>query len=157
MAPCDGLKAAPDLVSTDDAGRNRCDGRFERRPLVDPDRQIRGLITRKDLRFLRERPYASKDSKGRLLVAAAIGCTGDYIERADQLAGAGVDCFFVDIAHGHSVVLEKAIESLKTRFPEVPLISGNVATGEGARFMQALGADGVKAVSYPPLTLPAKA
>lgn len=144
MTPFDELKTAPYLVSADDADRIMFEGRIERLPLVDTGRQIQGLITRKDLRFLRERPYASKDSKGRLLVAAAIGCTGDYIERADQLAGAGVDCFFVDIAHGHSVVLEKAIESLKTRFPEIPLISGNVATGEGARFMQALGADGVK-------------
>jgi IMP dehydrogenase len=144
MTPFDELKTAPYPASADDADRIMFEGRIERLPLVDSDRQIQGLITRKDLRFLRERPYASKDSKGRLLVAAAIGCTGDYIERADQLANAGVDCFFVDIAHGHSAVLEKAIEMLKTRFPEVPLISGNVATGEGARFMRTLGADGVK-------------
>ena len=87
----------------------------------DANRTIQGLITRKDLRFLRERPYASKDLKGRLLVAAAIGCTGDFVERADELVTAGVDCFFVDIAHGHSTVLEVAIKELKQRFSDIPL------------------------------------
>ncbi len=138
------LKTAPYSVTAEDADRIMFDGRIERLPLIDDHQQIQGLITRKDLRFLRERPYASKDAKGRLLVAAAIGCTADYIERASQLADAGVDCFFMDIGHGHSTVLEKAIQTVKMQFPTIPLISGNVATGEGARFLSDLGSDGVK-------------
>ena len=96
------LKTASQPVSVDEADRIMFQGRIERLPLVGTKRQIEGLVTRKDLRFLRERRYASKDPKGHLLVGAAVGCNGDYLERADQLAIAGVDCFFMDIAHGHS-------------------------------------------------------
>ncbi len=138
------LKTACQPVSVDEADRIMFQGRIERLPLVNASRQIQGLVTRKDLRFLRERRYASKDSKGHLLVSAAIGCTGDYLERADQLALAGVDCFFMDIAHGHSSVLEKAIEAIKIRHPQLPIVAGNVATGEGAQFIRDVGADGVK-------------
>jgi IMP dehydrogenase len=144
MTSFDDLRTAPYEISVDDADWIMFDGRVERLPLINTERQIQGLITRKDLRFLRESPYASKDAKGRLLVAAAIGCTGDYLERADELSRAGVDCFFVDIAHGHSKTLEQGILELKMRFPSASLIGGNVATGEGARFMQELGVDGVK-------------
>ena len=144
MTPFSDVKTAPYDVSIDDADRLMFERRIERLPLIDKGRQIRGLITRKDLRFLRERPYASKDSKGRLLVGAAIGCAGDYLERADELTKSGVDCFFVDIAHGHSKVLERGIRQLKSHFEDMTLISGNVATGEAARFMADLGVDGVK-------------
>ena len=144
MTPFTELTTAPYEVSIDDADRLMFEGRIERLPLITNERKIQGLITRKDLRFLRERPYASKDDKGRLLAAAAIGCTGDYLERAAELVKAGIDCFFVDIAHGHSKVLENGIKELKNSFSSTPLISGNVATGEAAQFMAELGVDGVK-------------
>ncbi len=144
MTPLEKLKTAPYDVGIDDADRLMFEGRIERLPLIDNKKNILGLITRKDLRFLRERPYASKDIKGRLLAAAAIGCTGDYLERAQELVTSGVDCFFVDIAHGHSKVLEYGVKKIKERFPDTPLISGNVATGEAAKFMMQLGVDGVK-------------
>ena len=144
MTPFSAVKTAPYNVSIDEADRLMFEGRIERLPLISEDREIRGLITRKDLRFLRERPYASKDSKGRLLVGAAIGCTGDYLDRADELTKMGVDCFIVDIAHGHSKVLEDGIRKLKSRFEDLPVIAGNVGTSESARFLADLGVDGVK-------------
>ena len=144
MTTFERLKTAPPDVSTDDAERIMFEGRFERLPLIDGERRIHGLITRKDVRFLRERPYASKDNKGRLLAAAAVGCTGDYLERADQLVRSGSDCFFIDIAHGHSQVMETAVGRLKSEFSDIPLICGNVATADGARFMRDIGADAVK-------------
>ena len=111
---------------------------------MDAERRIHGLITRKDILFLRQRPFASKDGKGRLLVGAAIGARGDFLERAAALLEAGADCLVVDIAHGHSAVMAGAVESLRSRFGAVPLVCGNVATGEGAAYLAERGADAVK-------------
>ena len=144
MTTFDHLTTAPADVSTETAEQIMFEGRFERLPLIDGERRIQGLITRKDVRFLRERPYASKDDKARLLTAAAIGCAGDYLERADELLKSGTDCFFIDIAHGHSTVMETAIDRLKSQCPGVSLVCGNVATADGARFMRDIGADAVK-------------
>ena len=144
MTPMAELKTAGPDVATEEAARIMFEGRIERLPLVDNDDRIHGLITRKDVRFLRERPFASKDAKGRLLTGAAVGCAGDFMERAQALLEAGADSLFVDIAHGHSLVMQEGIERLRAEFPEMPLICGNVATGAGARFMCELGADAVK-------------
>ena len=144
MTPMAQLKTAGPDVATEDAERIMFEGRIERLPLVDDECRIHGLITRKDVRFLRERPFASKDAKGRLLTGAAVGCAGDFMERAQALLEAGADSLFVDIAHGHSLVMQQGIERLRAEFPEAPLICGNVATGAGARFMCQLGADAVK-------------
>ena len=73
------------------------------------------------MRFLRERPFASKDAKGRLLAGAAVGCSGDCLERAQALLEAGADCLFVDIAHGHSQVMQNGIERLRAQFPNLLL------------------------------------
>ena len=131
-------------MATEEAERIMFDGRIERLPLIDDEQRIHGLITRKDVRFLRERPFASKDAKGRLLAGAAVGCSGDFLERAQALLEAGADCLFVDIAHGHSQVMQNGVERLRAQFPNVPLVCGNVATGAGAQFMRDLGADAVK-------------
>ncbi len=144
MTPMAELKTAGPDVATEEAERIMFEGRIERLPLADDDGRIHGLITRKDVRFLRERPFASKDAKGRLLTGAAVGCAGDFMERAQALLEAGADSLFVDIAHGHSLVMQQGIERLRAEFPEVPLICGNIATGAGARFMCELGADAVK-------------
>jgi IMP dehydrogenase len=144
MTPLAQLKTAGPQVATEEAERIMFDGRIERLPLIDDEQRIHGLITRKDVRFLRERPFASKDAKGRLLAGAAVGCSGDFIERAQALLEAGADCLFVDIAHGHSQVMQNGIERLRAQFPKVPLVCGNVATGAGAQFMRDLGADAIK-------------
>jgi IMP dehydrogenase len=118
--------------------------RIERLPLVDEHRRIRGLITLRDILFFRNRPFSSKDGKGRLLVGAAVGARGDFLERAAALVEAQVDVLVVDIAHAHSVVMAKAIEAIRARFESTPLVCGNVATGEGARFLAERSVDAIK-------------
>ena len=89
-------------------------------------------------------PFATRDEQGRLRVGAAIGATGDYLERAAELIRADVDVIVIDIAHGHSIVMERAIAEFRKRFGDVEMIAGNVATAEGARFLLERGADGIK-------------
>lgn len=144
MTPFERLHTHPPGISEREAERLLFEKRIERLPLVDGERRIHGLITRKDLLFLRQRPFASKDERGRLLVAAAVGAHGDFLERAQALVVAGVDALVVDIAHGHSEVMARAVGALRARFPSLPLVCGNVATGEGAAFLADLGADAVK-------------
>ena len=144
MTPTSRLKTAPPDVATEEAAKIMFEGRIERLPLIDQEHRICGLITRKDVRFLRERPFASKDKKGRLLTGAAVGCAGDFMERATALLSAGADSLFVDIAHGHSQIMQTGIEKLRAEFPSTPLVCGNIATAAGARFMADIGADAVK-------------
>jgi IMP dehydrogenase len=144
MTPFERLVTRPPGTSEDEAERTMFAHRVERLPLVDHERRIRGLITLRDLMVARRRPHSSKDPKGRLLVAAAIGARGDFLERAAELIGVEADCLVIDIAHGHSSVMGEAIEAVRTRHPEVPLVCGNVATGEGARFLAERGANAVK-------------
>jgi len=144
MTPFTRLVVRSPGVSEDEAERTMFEHRVERLPLVDDERRIHGLITLRDLHFFRRRPFSSKDSKGRLLVGAAIGARGDFLERAVELCTAGADCLVIDIAHGHSEVMAAAIDAVRSRLPDVPLVCGNVATGEGARFLAEHGADAVK-------------
>ena len=144
MTPFDRLITEHPGITVEDAGRILFKKRIERLPLVDTERQIHGLITRKDILFLRERPFASRDAKGRLSVAAAIGARGDYIDRAAALLEAGADSLLIDIAHGHSDVMRDAIATVRRRFSDVSLICGNVATAAGAQFLAELGADAIK-------------
>ena len=102
MTPFDRLVIDKPDISIEQASRILFEHRIERLPLVDAERRIHGLITRRDIFSLRERPYSSKDDKGHLLVAAAIGARGDYLDRSAALLEAGADCLFIDIAHGHS-------------------------------------------------------
>src|SRR5262249_53858918 len=113
-------------------------------PLVDANDKLLGLITAKDLLRQRQLPYATRDDHGRLRVGAAIGAKGDYLERAAELIRAGVDVIVIDIAHGHSVVMARAIEAFRKRFNDVELIAGNVATADGARFLLERGVNGIK-------------
>lgn len=144
MTPFERLHVSPPGISEDDAERLMFDNRIERLPLVDDKRHIRGLITLRDLLFFRHRPFSSKDRKGRLLVGAAIGVRGDFLERAAQLVDAHVDVLVIDIAHAHSDVMREGIEAVRSRFADTPLIAGNVATFEGARFLADLGVDAIK-------------
>ncbi len=130
--------------SFDEAERQMVERKVKKLPLVDREGRLTGLITARDLMRQRRLPFATRDEQGRLRVGAAIGATGDYLERAAELVRAGVDVLVIDIAHGHSVVMERAMKEFRKRFGEFELIAGNVATAEGARFLMELGADGVK-------------
>lgn len=114
-------------------------------PLVDKDFKIKGLITSKDIASLIKNSLANKDAKGRLRVGAAIGATGDYLERAAALIEEGVDVIVMDTAHAHnSAVVKPAIESFRKKYKTFELVCGNVATREGAAFLQDWGVDGIK-------------
>jgi IMP dehydrogenase len=118
--------------------------RIEKLLVVDAEFRLKGLITVKDIQKKLEFPNAAKDSQGRLLVGAAIGATGDFLERAVELEQAKVDVLAIDTAHGHSARVMDAIRTVKHRLPEMQLIAGNVGTYEGARDLIALGLDGIK-------------
>jgi IMP dehydrogenase len=118
--------------------------RIEKLPVVDDKRHIVGLITSKDILKMEQYPYASKDKKGRLLVGAAVGVKGDYLERTEALLEAGADVIVVDIAHGHSENAINTVHMIKKAFPDCELIAGNVATGEGSRDLIKAGVDAVK-------------
>jgi IMP dehydrogenase len=138
------LVTAPVGTRLEQARRILHEHRLEKLPLVDNTGHRRGLITARDVLRLSENPLAARDGQGRLLVGAAIGAVGDYMERADALVAAGADVLVVDIAHGHSEHALDATRCVKDAFPSVQLISGNVATAEGARDLIEAGADGIK-------------
>ncbi len=112
--------------------------------VVDDKYYLKGLITVKDIQKKLKYPNAAKDSHGRLRVGAAIGATGDYFERAQELADAKVDLLAIDSAHGHSSRVLEAIKTIKSKLPEVELIAGNVATFDGACELARAGADAIK-------------
>jgi IMP dehydrogenase len=118
--------------------------RVEKLLVVDDQFVLKGLITVKDIQKKLKYPNAAKDRQGRLRVAAAIGSSGDFLERAQELVRMKVDAIAIDSAHGHSQRVMDAIKTVKSRFPEVQLLAGNVASYEGARDLIRLGADGVK-------------
>jgi len=118
--------------------------RIEKLLVVDKDFNLKGLITVKDIQKKIEFPNATKDEQGRLCVGAAIGATGDYLERAEEMAHAKVDAIAIDTAHGHTTRVMEAIRNVRRRCPDLQLLAGNVATAEGAAELIALGIDGLK-------------
>jgi IMP dehydrogenase len=118
--------------------------RVEKLPVVDDKYRLRGLITVKDIQKKIAYPNACKDQLGRLRVGAAVGATGDFMERAAALVKAHLDVLVVDTAHGHSSRVISAVKQLKRRFPEIEVIAGNVATEAGTRELIRAGADAVK-------------
>jgi IMP dehydrogenase len=118
--------------------------RIEKLLVIDNDKRLKGLITVKDIQKAIKYPHAAKDDLGRLRVAAAIGATGDFRERADALVAARVDCLVIDTAHGHSSRVIEAVKEIKRRHPDTQLIAGNVATSEGTRELIGAGVDAVK-------------
>jgi IMP dehydrogenase len=118
--------------------------RIEKLLVIDDDKLLKGLITVKDIQKAIKYPTAAKDDLGRLRVAAAIGATGDFRERADELVTARVDCLVIDTAHGHSSRVIEAVREIKQRHSDTQLIAGNVATGDGARELIDAGVDAVK-------------
>jgi IMP dehydrogenase len=131
-------------TTLDEAERLLQRHRIEKLLVVDKDFNLKGLITVKDIQKKIEFPIAAKDEHGRLRVGAAIGATGDFLERAVELARAGADALAIDTAHGHSARVMEAIKKVKHRLPEMQLLAGNVATEEGARELISLGIDGIK-------------
>ena len=138
------LVTVPVGTTLEDAERMLQKYRIEKLLVVDKDFNLKGLITVKDIQKRLDFPNAAKDDQGRLLAGAAIGATGDYLERAVELARAKVDVLAIDTAHGHSARVMDAIRAVKHRLPDMQLIAGNVGTYEGARDLIALGVDGVK-------------
>jgi IMP dehydrogenase len=118
--------------------------RLEKLPLVSEDNDIIGLITSTDILNQKNRPYSSLDSKGRLLVGAAVGVKDGYLDRVGALLKNGCDVIVVDIAHGHSKLAIEATMSIKKKYPNCQVIAGNVASGEGARALIEAGADAIK-------------
>jgi IMP dehydrogenase len=118
--------------------------RIEKLLVIDTDKHLKGLITVKDIQKAIKYPHAAKDDLGRLRVAAAIGATGDFRERADELVKARVDCLVIDTAHGHSSRVVEAVREIRRRHPDTQLIAGNVATTEGTRELIEAGVDAVK-------------
>lgn len=118
--------------------------KIEKLPVVNANRQLVGLITFKDIEKEADFPFACKDSLGRLVAGAALGVTADLYERVDALVKVGVDAVIVDTAHGHSRGVLEAVKAVKKRHPDLQVIGGNVATGEGALALAEAGADGVK-------------
>jgi IMP dehydrogenase len=131
----------PDLSTAEEIMRSH---KVKKLPLVDKDGTLLGLITARDLIVQRRLPFATRDEQGRLRVGAAIGAKGDYLERAAELIRAGVDVIVIDIAHGHSVVMARAIEAFRKRFAGTELVTGNVATGDGVRFLAERHVNGIK-------------
>jgi len=118
--------------------------RVEKLLVVDDQYVLKGLITVKDIQKKMKYPNAAKDTQGRLRVGAAVGSTGDFLERAQELMARKVDVIVVDSAHGHSEGVMEAVRLIKRKLPEIDVIAGNVATFEGARDLIGLGADGIK-------------
>ncbi|HEU5119393.1 MAG TPA: IMP dehydrogenase, partial [Candidatus Nitrosocosmicus sp.] len=118
--------------------------KIEKLPVINNKGEIHGLITGKDIMKMEEFPNASKDKKGRLLVGAAVGVKGDYLERTEALLNNGADVIVVDIAHGHSDNAINTVKMIKRAFPQCELIAGNVATGKGTEDLIRAGVDAVK-------------
>ena len=144
MTPRERLVLHEGELTLAEAERIMIERKVKKLPLVRPDGTLAGLITSRDLVRQRRLPFATRDDSGRLRVGAAIGARGDYLERASELLRVGVDVLVIDIAHGHSVVMEHALAAVRTRFPDAEVIAGNVATAEGARFLAERGASAIK-------------
>src|SRR5437660_723403 len=140
----DNLITVPVGTTLEDAEKILHEHRVEKLLVVDDKYNLKGLITVKDIQKKLKYPGAAKDQQGRLRVGAAIGATGDFLERAQELANAKVDVFAIDSAHGHSILVVEAVKKVKAMLPEVDLIAGNVATFDGACELVRAGVDGVK-------------
>ncbi|MGH9717745.1 MAG: IMP dehydrogenase [Candidatus Acidiferrales bacterium] len=138
------LITVPVGTTLDEAEKILQQHRIEKLLVVDKDFNLKGLITVKDIQKKIEFPIATKDEHGRLRAGAAIGATGDFLERAQEMARMGADALAIDTAHGHTARVMEAIKAVKHKLPDIQLLAGNVATAEGTRDLIALGVDGIK-------------
>jgi IMP dehydrogenase len=140
----DNLITVPVGTTLEEAERILHRHRVEKLLVVDENFTLKGLITVKDIQKKLKYPLAAKDSQGRLRVGAAIGATADFMERAQELVAKKVDVLVIDTAHGHTARVMQAVRAVKKHLPDVQLITGNVATHEGACELISLGVDGIK-------------
>ncbi|MBQ1880450.1 MAG: IMP dehydrogenase [Lachnospiraceae bacterium] len=138
------LVTAPEGITLEEARRILADARKEKLPIVDRDGNLKGLITIKDIEKQIKYPNSAKDDKGRLLCGAGVGITANVLERVEALVKAKVDCVVLDSAHGHSANVIRCVEMIKGAYPDLPVIAGNVATGEATEALIKAGADAVK-------------
>jgi IMP dehydrogenase len=138
------LITAPVGTTLEEAEKTLAEHRIEKLPIVDETGKLQGLITIKDILKIKQHPFATKDSRGRLVVGAAIGALRQPYERAKALMDAGVDFIVIDAAHGHSKGVMDCVKMLKAKLPDLRVIAGNVASREGVRDLHALGADGLR-------------
>ena len=144
MTPVERLVTAEPGIELGAARRLLTANRIEKLPLVDSDGRVEGLVTLRDLAVADRYPQATRDTLGRLRVAAAIGIRGDFLERAEALVAVQVDALVLDIAHGHADAAIEAVGELKRTWPDLEIVAGNIATAHGVRDLAAAGADAVK-------------
>ena len=144
MTPKERLVTAKENEGLDQVKTLLYENRIEKIPLVDDNFFLKGLVTLKDINKTKDFPLASKDSEGRLLTGAAIGNSADTEDRLEALISAGVDVIVIDSAHGHSKGIIDRVASVKNTYPDIQVIAGNVATGEGAEALVKAGVDAVK-------------
>ncbi|GGI57246.1 IMP dehydrogenase [Winogradskyella haliclonae] len=137
------LVTAPEGTSLKDAEKILQENKIEKLLIVNGDK-LEGLITFRDITKVTQKPIANKDSYGRLRVAAAIGVTGDAVDRAEALVNAGVDAVIIDTAHGHTQGVVLVLKEIKSKFPDLEVVVGNIATAEAAKYLVEAGADAVK-------------
>ncbi|MEI3520934.1 MAG: IMP dehydrogenase [Anaerosacchariphilus sp.] len=140
----EGLVTAKEGITLEEAKAILAKARKEKLPIVDDDFNLKGLITIKDIEKQIKYPNSAKDAKGRLLCGAGVGITSNVLERVDALVKAQVDVIVLDSSHGHSANVIRCLKMIKEAYPELPLIAGNIATGEAARDLIEAGADAVK-------------
>ena len=140
----EGLITAKEGITLEEAKAILAKARKEKLPIVDDDFNLKGLITIKDIEKTIKYPLAAKDSQGRLLCGAAVGITANCLDRVAALVEAKVDVIVLDSAHGHSQNVLNCVQMIKKAYPELQIIAGNVATGEGAKALIEAGADAVK-------------
>ena len=138
------LITAPIGTSLEDAEGILQQNKIEKLLIVDDNYKLAGLITFRDITKLTTKPISNKDSFGRLRVAAALGVTADAVERAEALVNSGVDAVIIDTAHGHTKGVVSILKSIKSKFPNLEVVVGNIATGEAAKYLVEAGADAVK-------------
>ena len=140
----EGLITALEGITLEDAKRILAKARKEKLPIVDKDFNLKGLITIKDIEKQIKYPLSAKDAQGRLLCGAAVGITANCLERVDALVKAHVDVVVMDSAHGHSANVIRTVRMVKEKYPDLPVIAGNVATGDATRALIEAGVDAVK-------------
>ena len=140
----EGLVTAQEGITLEEAKKILAKARKEKLPIVDKDFNLKGLITIKDIEKQIKYPLSAKDAQGRLLCGAAVGITANMMERVAALVAVKVDAIVIDSAHGHSKNILNAVRRIKEKYPDLQVIAGNVATGEGTRALIEAGVDAVK-------------
>ena len=144
MTPREKLLTAEKGVSFDEAASAMAKAKIEKLPVVDSHDCVVGLVNMTDIQLHKNYPLANLDKDGQLIVGAAVGVHGDYLERAQELVKAGVDVLVIDIAHGHSDLMFQALKKIRDACGNVQIIAGNIATGDAARELCEAGVDAIK-------------